>query len=260
MFSSAYLQFSGRGPLRHEEQLLKAECDRLGVPVILYTRKNIERRNLPLSRETFIAGDMPAMHGAMRQLGIDIPEPDDYPLSLRSFMHRRVWKSTLDTVEQGISMNMGAPVFAKPAERRKSFTGRVFSSYADFSAVGSVSRRQEVWCSEVVSWRSEFRVYVIGERIVGIDHYAGDPGVPLDRRVIDDALAAYRQAGETPSAYGIDFGVLTSGQTALIEANDGYALGAYKIEARPYTELVMRRWAELLERSGLQEARPLSHP
>jgi len=249
MFSVAYLQYSGRGPLRHEEQLLKAECDRLGLPVILYTRKNIERRNLPLSRETFIAGDMPVMHGAMRQLGIEVPEPNDYPASLRGFMHRRVWKSTLEAVEQGISLNMGEPVFAKPAERRKSFTGKVFSSHADFAAVGSASRRQEVWCSEVVSWLAEFRIYVIGERIVDIDHYAGDPAVSPDQRVIEEALITYRQSGEAPSAYGIDFGVLASGQTALIEANDGYALGAYSIEARPYAELVMRRWSELLERA-----------
>jgi hypothetical protein len=67
---------------------------------------------------------------------------------------------------------------------------------------------------------------------------------------VNQALLEYRKSGEAPSAYGIDFGVLESGQTALVEANDGYALGAYKIAAEPYTDLLVRRWQELLMKSG----------
>ncbi|MGM7644396.1 ATP-grasp domain-containing protein [Nocardia sp. JW2] len=44
----------------------------------------------------------------------------------------------------------------------------------------------------------------------------------------------------------MDFGVLANGDTALVEVNDGYALGAYRIAADHYTELVMARWRELL--------------
>jgi hypothetical protein len=234
VFSAAFLQTSGHGPLRYEEQLLKSEFERRGVPVTLYTIKRIQRRNLPLSADTFIAGDMDAMHGAMRQLKIEIPEANDYPDCLRDFMHRRVWKSTLGEVERSVENDMVPAVFAKPSELRKSFTGRVFSSHDDFYVVGNVSRRQEVWCSDVVAWRSEFRVYVIGEEIVGVDHYAGDPAVQLDFAAVRAALSLYRRSGQAPSAYGIDFGTLASGETALVEANDGYALGAYKIEALPY--------------------------
>ncbi|MGW4531036.1 ATP-grasp domain-containing protein [Nocardia sp. NPDC004340] len=54
------------------------------------------------------------------------------------------------------------------------------------------------------------------------------------------------RSGTAPSAYGIDFGVLSTGENALVEANDGYALGAYAITADRYTELIMRRWSELL--------------
>lgn len=112
--------------------------------------------------------------------------------------------------------------------------------------VARTSRRQEVWCSEVVAWRSEYRVYVIDDDIVGVDHYAGDRSVALDAATVRAALAAYRDAGAAPAAYGIDFGVLGSGQTALVEANDGYALGAYEIAAKPYADLLIRRWQQLL--------------
>src|SRR4051812_15559404 len=100
MFTIAFLQDLGSGRLRLEERMLKQEFERRGIPVELYTFKRIQRRNLPLSSETFIAGDMDAMHGAMNQLNIDIPVPNDYPYSLTPFLRRRVWKSTLGEVEQ----------------------------------------------------------------------------------------------------------------------------------------------------------------
>lgn len=246
MFALAFLQDLGNGRLRVEERMLKSEFERRGIPVELYTMKRIQRRNLPLSSETFIAGDMDAMHGAMSQLKIDIPAPDDYPDSLMPFLHRRVWKTTLDEVERRLLDADRPPVFVKPSARRKNFTGRVFGSLGDFAYIGAVSRRQEVWCSEVVAWRSEYRVYTIDDEIVGVDHYGGEPDVTLDIDVVRAGLAAYRASGRAPSAYGIDFGVLRTGETALVEANDGYALGAYQIAAEPYADLLMRRWRELL--------------
>lgn len=251
MFSRAYLQDLGNGKLRIEEEMLRSEFVRRDVPVELYTMKRIQRRNLPLSQEVFIAGDMDAMHGAMSQLKIDIPPPNDYPKSLAPFLGRRVWKDVLGEVERRIAGETGPPVFAKPSSRRKSFTGRVFAAPSDFMYVGTASRRQEVWCSQVVSWLSEYRIYVIDDDVVGIDHYDGEPNALLDMVTVKAALRAYRESGEAPSAYGIDFGVLASGETALVEANDGYALGAYSIEAKPYTDLLVRRWRELLMTSRL---------
>jgi hypothetical protein len=246
MFAIAFLQELGGGRLRIEEQMLKSEFERRGIPTQLYTLKRIQRRDLPLSSETFIAGDMDAMHGAMNQLEIDIPEPNDYPDCLTSFLHRRTWKATLGEVERRLWGEAGPAVFVKPAARRKNFTGRVLASPSDFMYIGSSSRRQEVWCSQVVAWRSEFRVYVVDDEIVAIDHYAGDRSVAIDISTVGSALSTYRHSGEAPSAYAIDFGVLDTGETALVEANDGYALGAYEVPAEPYTNLLVRRWQELL--------------
>jgi hypothetical protein len=161
-------------------------------------------------------------------------------------MHRRTWTSTLGVVERKIIEGSGEAIFAKPADRRKSFTGRAFGSMDDFREIGGVSRLQEVWCSEVVEWVSEYRVYVIGEKIVSVDLYAGDAKIAPDSATVEAALGAYRASGEAPSAYGIDFGVLATGQTALVEANDGYALGAYKISAPAYTDVLLTRWKELV--------------
>ncbi|MFC8528850.1 ATP-grasp domain-containing protein [Nocardia sp. NPDC057227] len=247
MLTTAFLQYAGSGPMRHEEQLLAEGLRRRGIPVRYYTVKRILRRQLPLGPDTFIAGDTDAMHGAMRQLGIPLPAPDDYPGSLREFLRRKVWTSTLGEVERALGDGSLPPTFVKPAERRKGFTGAVCYSDRDVAQLGPVSRRQRVWCSEAVKWLAEFRVYAFEQRVVAVDRYAGDRSIQLDMEVVRTAVAAYRASGEAPTAYGIDFGILANGETALVEANDGYALGAFGITADDYTELVVRRWRELLE-------------
>ncbi|MEV0342467.1 hypothetical protein AB0H49_25900 [Nocardia sp. NPDC050713] len=123
MFSVAFLQYAGSGAMRHEEKLLAEGLGRRGIPVRYYSVKHIHRRQLPLGPETFIAGDMDAMHGAMRQLRIPVPRPDDYPESLREFLRRRVWTSTLGEIERAVENGSAPAVFVKPSERRKSFYG-----------------------------------------------------------------------------------------------------------------------------------------
>ncbi|WP_069163239.1 ATP-grasp domain-containing protein [Nocardia altamirensis] len=246
MITTAFLQYAGSGPMRREEVLLKQGLDQRGIPVRYYTIKRVHRRQLRLGPDTFIAGDMDAMHGVMRQLGIPIPEPDDYPASLREFLHRKVWTATLGEVERSFENSSLPPTFVKPADRRKGFTGAVFYSERDVAVLGNVSRRQRVWCSQVVKWVTEYRVYVNNGQIVFVDRYDGDASVVLDMQVVEAAVAVYHKSGTAPCGYAIDFGVLADGRTALVEANDGYAIGAYEIPSEPYTALVMDRWSELL--------------
>lgn len=249
MFELAYIQEEGNGQLAQESRLVREHCQDIGLPVKLYLPKHISRRNLPLGRATFICGDVDCLHGAMRQLKIPVPEAVYYPDSLRAYLHRRIWSGSVGGLRERIEQGH-PPVFAKPAGRAKVFTGRVFESFDDLRFLGRTSEREEVCYSEVVTWLSEFRVYVRGEDILSVDHYDGDASFTPDPDVVRQALADYRRAGEAPAAYGIDFGVLENGETALIEANDGYALGAYHIASRPYTELLFSRWAQLLASMG----------
>lgn len=49
-----------------------------------------------------------------------------------------------------------------------------------------------------------------------------------------------------PSAYAIDFGVLDTGETALIVVNDGFSVGAYDdVDAGTYWDVIAMRWQEL---------------
>ena len=245
MFQRAFIEQRGNQKFRQEETLVRQACEAQGIEVLPYLAKQIQRRQLPLSRDCFICGDMDAMHGAMKQLGIEPPVPNDFPLSLQPWLHRKVWRTSIRSLEQ--ALEQGREVFAKPAGRRKHFTGRVFASPGDMYYLAGTSAQEPLWCSEVVRWLSEFRVYVIRGEIVSIHSYHGDASVTLCEPTLREAIATFTASGEAPAAYGIDFGVLDGGETALVEANDGYSLGAYGIAAEPYTRLLFTRWEELLQ-------------
>lgn len=226
-----------------------SELEARGIPFSLYTLKKIHRRQLPLTPDTLVVGDMDCVYGALKQLKISIPEADSYPEPIRHHLHRRVWESTLGREEARFQNGTPVPTFIKPRGRQKCFTGFVFDSDYDFQRVYGVSRQEPVYCSEVVSWQSEYRVYVVDGEIRAIDHYDGDEGAALSRQAVEEALASLGNAGRAFAGFGIDFGVLSSGETALIEMNDGFALGAYAIDAKNYTDLLLARWEELAEQA-----------
>ncbi len=245
-FKEAYLQEKGSKRLGIEEELVFRYLKDKGIPVKYYTEKLINRRSLPLTFETLVVGNIPCMQGAMKQLGIDIPNENSYPQSLKKYLFRNVWVSTLEKVERQLRNGYVKPFFAKPKTQQKKFTGRVFETDGDLYFVSGCSKKTELVCCEIVNWISEYRVYVVQSKIVAVSHYDGDKSVKPDFGVIESAIKELETAGEAFAGYGIDFGVLDTGETALIEMNDGFGLGAYDISANDYGQLVEARWAQIV--------------
>lgn len=188
MISKAFIQEQGNGRLREEEQRVVEELRCRGIPITFYTEKRIRRRQLLLDGESLVVGDMPCIVGALQQLSIPEPKPNDYPISLHEFLHRRVWRSTLAELELGLRGGRYPAMFVKPATRRKRFTGCVFESEYDLSQVYGVSRQETVWCSEVVTWLSEYRIYVVHSEVRSVDYYAGNAEVPVDLAEVRRAI------------------------------------------------------------------------
>ena len=60
------------------------------------------------------------------------------------------------------------------------------------------------------------------------------------------AIEILERSRNAKAAYGIDFGVLAQGDTALIELNDGFSLGSYGLDQSVYADLIVARWTELM--------------
>lgn len=190
------------------------------------------------TREDVVVGGVGSCQCAMKLLGVEPPHVD-YPDSLREFLGRRVWASTIN----GISNDSGSwPVFVKPV-RDKGFTGTVVRSAEDLIGCRPGGEDADVVCSEVVDFLTEWRCFVRYGEILDVRPYRGDWRLHFSPGVIESAVGRYANA---PAGYGIDFGVTSSGETLLVEVNDGYALGSYGLQQNLYAQLLSARWAEIM--------------
>jgi hypothetical protein len=229
-----------------ETESLKIGLQIRGIPFTQFHQKNLQRRRVTLAKEILVAGHIPVVLGALRQLGIEPPQPNDYPHCLQPWLHRKIWYSSVRDVVTKVQEGRSRPFFAKPLDKHKRFRGHLFQSWDDLRALGGVSEQTPVICSEAVTWKSEFRFYVVAGVVVGTGHYAGDKLCEVDRQRVDEAVVAFQRSGEAPAGYAIDFGVLDTGETALVEVNDGYALGSYGLCDQLYTDLIVARWLEMV--------------
>lgn len=247
---SVFIQLQGDRAFRHEENLINEYATQRKIPVVTYTKKQINRRTLPISDKTVVVGDVKCVEGALNQLGVDIPKPNPYPECLKEFLHRRVWEMTLAELESNLRDGLESPIFAKPKEFLKRFTGRVFVSEIDLYHVHGISRRMNLLCSDVVNWISEYRVYVVNGQIKHIGYCVGEKDFDLDYAAIERAVNLLCSSNDSYAGFCIDFGLLSTGETALIELNDGYSIGAYDgISADDFGELTFARWFELVSGS-----------
>lgn len=228
-----------------EDILIVRRALALGWEIRSEALKNLRRGRVDVGLAALVAGTVPFFQLALRQLKIDPPQDDCYPVILERYLHRSVKKVTLRQAIAHVE-GFGQPIFIKPAARTKRFTGFVLDTPLDPRLAG-LSRSEEIWVCDVVEWMCEWRVYVVDRSVRHISYCDGDRALAPDEHVIMRAVADLADGGANPASYAIDFGVLANGQTALIEVNDGYALGAYEdVSSEVYFDLLLSRWQQLL--------------
>jgi hypothetical protein len=151
--------------------------------------------------------------------------PDYYPDFLKDHLYRKVWKSTLWPQNRG--------VFIKPADRHKRFNG--------FITVGGYRKKKRgpYWCSDIVTFINEWRYYIADGKILTGEWYSGDELNTPDAPELDIDI---------PKGYcgAVDFGLLDSGEMALVEANSPYACGWYGKQDDLYVEWLVKGWDFLI--------------
>lgn len=157
------------------------------------------------------------------------------------------------------------PIFIKPKDKLKRFTGFVLETIDDLSNCKGAGNQTKIWCSEPVTFVSEFRCYLRKKW----------PGLPISEGKVltfgsfkkdynqDDYLKIkefitklpFETTDKLPSACALDFGILSTGEVALIEVNDAFGLGLYngcnetdELYKANYCECLIQRWNELKRR------------
>lgn len=241
-----YLQMHGQNKFEKEEEILANEFIKRGHIILPFYEKDMLRNRIKVTKDDLVAGNITVMHNVFRQLGVEVPATHDYPAIIQPYLKRKVWSGDLQDILGPIYNGTTADIFIKPKSNLKKFTGFIVRGVDDLYQLGNISTHTEVWASEVVCWISEFRVFVVNGQIRGTCYYNGNPDVLLDESVVHNTVALYEASGEAPSAYGIDFGVMDTGETALIEVNDGYSLGCYDLDGKDYADIIETRWNEII--------------
>ena len=237
-----YLQMNEYSKFDKEEQAL-ADFFGKGNFVPFY-KKHLKQGKLKITSNDFIAGEIETMFTAMKQLDIHY-EYNDYPKCLYKYLHRRIWESSIRDIKTELfdkCLCFINPVFIKPKDKLKKFTGFVIKSIDDLGNINNAGDNTKIICSEPVNFVSEYRCPVINGEVRDFCFYSGDSNILIDKGVVQEMVKDFVNS---PKAYCIDVGVLSTGETALIEVNDALCIGIYSMSKELYAELLMTRWNEL---------------
>lgn len=165
-----------------------------------------------------------------RIIGLDLPEPETYPWPLRPCLRR--------AVRRAVFWRAHPNEFVKPV-KCKAFTGGIQSTITE-----DVDPDEICWVSDPVTWGAEWRCYVLRGQIVGVGQYDEGPDADLDLAAAQAIADAWP---DCPAGYALDVGML-DGRLALVEVNDGWALGYYSGCSRAaYLSVIDARWRDLRE-------------
>lgn len=207
-------------------------------------RKAVFRRSISLAPNNLVFGTIPTVVSALKSLGAE-SDVICYPTALKDHLHRSVQTWSLNELMAYFNQGEPKPMFVRPQSSLKGFTGVVISSEQDFHSFGGISRRSSIVCSEVVEWKSEYRAYVVNNKVRHISYYFGDVSCEPDRIIVESMAQAMANAPGVPLGYTLDIGVLSTGETALIEINDGFSMDSYDCDSLTYGDLVSTRWCQL---------------
>lgn len=209
-----------------------------GYDVRLFTHADLP--GLPLSKADVVHGTIPVVHQALTQIGASLPPYITVPVPLFPFVGRRIGETGLQTVQN----LQDVPVFIKPLREGKGFTGHVVARFRDLLETAGLPGDYPVLAQSVVNGQSEWRVFVCDGQVLGIGNYKGNPLIFPDAASIQQMLDAYQDA---PAGFSLDVGVDETGQTLVVEVNDGFALGSYGLPSRRYSRLIEARWDEMCQ-------------
>lgn len=207
----------------------------LGVETVLFN--NLEELT-SVADEDIVVGGVGTVKEYFRNRGCKI-EDVDYPDDLVQYYGRKIWRTTSDDF---LNNEINYPVFIKPVVG-KVFTGFVCKEFKDLIGRIEPGENIDIYCSEVLKIRTEWRVFVRKSKILDIKRYNGELGTVYDLQSVKNMIENYKSS---PPAYALDVAVTEDNKTVVVEINDGYSMGTYGLDPLPYAKLLYSWWAEKL--------------
>lgn len=190
--------------------------------------------------ESLIVGGIGNVRKRLEKFGVEIPSNEiDYPKELEKYLGRKVWVSTIEEIFRD---EQKWNIFIKPKKETKKFVGKVVKDYKDFIGLVDNDNPTQIWCSEIVNFKTEWRCFIRYGEILDVRQYKGVWDSKIDLSVIKNAIKDFESS---PASYALDFGIDDNDTMKLVEINDGHSLGTYGISPINYAKFLSARWSEL---------------
>jgi hypothetical protein len=180
----------------------------------------------------------------LKHLGVDYTPLISYPDRVRGYLNRKV--ELIQLQEAKARVLSGESLFIKPTdENRKSFNGQLVSGEwpkRDFQLFKALERNLEVFVSEPIEFKVEYRVFIHRGKILDSRKYRGDFRLNIDYEIVERAIKDFGG----PVAYCLDFGLDSLGRTTLVEVTDANSLGHYGLDPFYFSNMIIDRWNEIV--------------
>jgi len=242
MIKLAYIQKKNGEFLSEAAYSFWKGCDALGIDTVGF-EQDAGIDDLEVTKETVVYGGIGTVRKAFTKLGVPQPTVGEMPpAEVLPFYGRRLWATTMLEVRYGYEDNKF--FFIKPLREHKAFGGHVTSpSIGSLALTARFPDNFEILASEVMYFKSEYRLFIHQGKIRDSRFYRGDFRHSPDYTVADRFLEAIQKP---PVAYSLDLGVTDDGQTFVVEVNDAFSLGHYGMPHTPYASMVIDRWEEIV--------------
>ena len=242
MLQKAYVRFRENIPDNANTYAAAEGFAIQGVKVIpFYGFGDVNLENMPdVGEDAIVCGNLGDVWAALAMINREVPEPLDYPDHLDWMLGRDIQRVTLEHVRGLVTQKHVKPV------KQKLFGGFVFDPLDPRSRLAVACCADETPCfvSDEVEFVSEYRCFFKHDQPIGVRHYRGDAFTSLDKSVYNKALKCCK--GKMPNSFCLDMGVTASGETLLVEATEGYAVGSYGLAGLVYARFLETRWAQLV--------------
>lgn len=225
------------GHLDRETTLITQALSEIGKKWSFIPRKKVLNRTLHIDPNIPASGSIPFVRAAFACAGLPVPEDHSYPPELRHFLKRSIHETTLKT-----ALRSNKPIFIKPSRKTKRFAGFVYSGLLPNDILG-VPPSEPVWVSDIINIQAEWRTYCCNKKPLHTSWCDGNRNTTPDPTIIREICTSISENAPYAGGCAIDTAVTTTGQTVLLEINDGYSLGAYdNVSAMDYYLVIHNRW------------------
>jgi len=231
-------------PLSYEGKLIYRHCVMERIPVGFISTEDISAGKVSVDDARLVVGSVELIVQTLQAMNLPVPSPNYYPKYLDAHLYRTVKVSTASEVLNNI--RGGKQLFVKSFDW-KLLTGKVFAEGStDLYLIESLAPDTKLWTADPVNFVAESRAYVVNGEVIALTNYSGEYEIKPDESLIKRIAKSMATDSLFPEAYAIDWGVLNTGETALVEVNDGWAIGAYEgISYSAYFNLLATRWRSL---------------